>query len=101
MIPPYDHPAIIAGTGTIARELFEEVGSLDLILTPCGGGGLLSGTALTAEALMPGCRVIGVEPAAGDDATRSFRTKTLIFPEPMMDSGPPNTSANSSKSSEA
>jgi threo-3-hydroxy-L-aspartate ammonia-lyase len=77
MIPPYDHPAIIAGTGTIARELFAEVGPLDLILTPCGGGGLLSGTALTAEALMPGCRVIGVEPAAGDDATRSFRTRTL------------------------
>ena len=77
VIPPYDHPDIIAGTGTVARELIEETGPLDMILAPCGGGGLLSGTALAAEAMAPGCRVIGVEPAAGDDATRSFRTRTL------------------------
>ncbi|HUR34439.1 MAG TPA: pyridoxal-phosphate dependent enzyme, partial [Vicinamibacterales bacterium] len=77
VIPPYDHPDIIAGAGTAARELFEESGALDLLLTPCGGGGLLSGSSLAAAALSPGCRVIGVEPLAGDDATRSFRTKTL------------------------
>ena len=77
VIPPYDHPDIIAGAGTAARELFHDVGPLDLVLTPCGGGGLLSGTALAAAALAPGCRVIGVEPLAGDDATRSFRTKSL------------------------
>jgi threonine dehydratase len=77
LIPPYDHPHIIAGQGTAARELFEEAGDLDYVFCPCGGGGLLSGTALAAAALSPKCRVIGVEPAAGDDATRSFKTKTL------------------------
>ena len=77
LIPPYDHAHIIAGAGTAARELFEEVGPLDVLLVPCGGGGLLSGSALAAAALSPGCRVIGVEPAAGDDATRSFRSRTL------------------------
>jgi threonine dehydratase len=77
LIPPYDHPHVIAGQGTAARELIEEVGALDLLFVPCGGGGLLSGSALAAGALSPGCRVIGVEPAAGDDATRSFRTKAL------------------------
>ena len=77
LIPPYDHPHIIAGQGTAARELFEEVGPLDAIFCPCGGGGLLSGTALAARALAPECFVVGVEPAAGDDAARSFRTKSL------------------------
>jgi len=77
LIPPYDHPHIIAGQGTAARELFEEAGVLDFLFVPCGGGGLLSGSALAARAMAPDCRVIGVEPAAGDDATRSFRTKTL------------------------
>ncbi|MGC4082798.1 MAG: threo-3-hydroxy-L-aspartate ammonia-lyase [Vicinamibacterales bacterium] len=77
VIPPYDHPAIVAGAGTAARELIQEAGPLDLILAPCGGGGLLSGTALAARELSPGCRVIGVEPLAGDDATRSFQTRTL------------------------
>jgi threo-3-hydroxy-L-aspartate ammonia-lyase len=77
LIPPYDHPHIIAGQGTAARELIEEVGALDYLFAPCGGGGLLSGTALAARALAPRCRVIGVEPAAGDDAARSFRTKSL------------------------
>jgi threonine dehydratase len=77
LIPPYDHPHIIAGQGTAALELLDEVGPLDMIFAPCGGGGLLSGTALAASAKSPGCRVIGVEPAAGDDAARSFRTKTL------------------------
>jgi threo-3-hydroxy-L-aspartate ammonia-lyase len=77
LIPPFDHPDVIAGQGTAARELLEEVGPLEVLLVPCGGGGLLSGSALAAEALAPSCRVIGVEPAAGDDATRSFRTRTL------------------------
>jgi threo-3-hydroxy-L-aspartate ammonia-lyase len=77
VVPPYDHPHIIAGQGTAARELIEEVGPLDMLFVPCGGGGLLSGSALAARGLSPGCRVVGVEPAAGDDATRSFRTKQL------------------------
>src|SRR5216110_772235 len=77
LIPPYDHPHIIAGQGTAARELIEEAGALDYLFVPCGGGGLLSGSAIAAKAMAPDCRVIGVEPAAGDDATRSFRTKTL------------------------
>ena len=77
LIPPYDHPHIIAGQGTAARELVEEKGALDYLFVPCGGGGLLSGSAIAAKALAPNCKVIGVEPAAGDDATRSFRTRTL------------------------
>jgi|SRR5437899_6432871 len=77
VVPPYDHPHIIAGQGTAARELIEEVGPLDMLFVPCGGGGLLSGSALAARRLSPGCCVVGVEPAAGDDATRSFRTKQL------------------------
>ena len=77
LIPPYDHPQIIAGQGTAARELIEEVGAIDFLFVPCGGGGLLSGSAIAAQAMAPGCKVIGVEPAAADDATRSFRTKQL------------------------
>jgi threonine dehydratase len=77
LIPPYDHPDIIAGQGTAVRELLQETGPLDLVLTPCGGGGLLSGSALAASGLAPTCGVIGVEPAAGDDGTRSFRSGTL------------------------
>jgi threonine dehydratase len=77
LIPPYDHRHIIAGQGTAARELIEEAGPLDLLFCPCGGGGLLSGTALTTRSMSPACAVVGVEPAAGDDAARSFKTKTL------------------------
>ncbi|WP_088893824.1 threo-3-hydroxy-L-aspartate ammonia-lyase [Leptolyngbya ohadii] len=77
IIPPYDHPDVIAGQGTAAKELIEQVGSLDVLLVCCGGGGLLSGCAIAAHALSPHCRVIGVEPAAGDDATRSFYSRTL------------------------
>jgi threonine dehydratase len=77
IIPPYDHPLVIAGQGTTAQELIEESGPLDLLLVCCGGGGLLSGCAVAAHTLSPGCRVVGVEPAAGDDATRSFHTGTL------------------------
>jgi threo-3-hydroxy-L-aspartate ammonia-lyase len=77
LVPPYDHPHVIAGQGTAAHELFEEIGALDYLFVPCGGGGLLSGSALAAHTMAPECHVIGVEPQAGDDATRSFRTKTL------------------------
>jgi len=77
LIPPYDDAAVIAGQGTAGRELFEEIAGLDVLLVPCGGGGLLAGCGLAAATMAPGCRVIGVEPAAGDDATRSFRTKQL------------------------
>ena len=77
LIPPYDHPHIVAGQGTAAKELIDEVGPLDYLFVCVGGGGLISGCAIAADALSPGCRVIGVEPEAGDDATRSFKTKTL------------------------
>ena len=77
VIPPYDHAHIVAGQGTAAKELIEQVGALDYLLVPCGGGGLLSGCAVAASHWSPGCKVIGVEPEAGDDATRSFRSKTL------------------------
>ena len=76
VVPPFDHPFVIAGQGTAAKELIEDVGPLDLLLTPCGGAGLLSGCAIAAGALSPGVRVIGVEPAAGDDVQRSFRAKS-------------------------
>jgi len=77
LIPPFDHPHVIAGQGTATKELIEAVGSLDLLLVCCGGGGLLSGAAIAAHTLSPNCRVIGVEPALGDDAVRSFYSKTL------------------------
>lgn len=83
LIPPFDHADVIAGQGTAALELFEDVGTLDALLVPCGGGGLLSGTALMARELAEPCRVIGVEPTAGDDATRSFKTRMLqTVPDP-------------------
>jgi threonine dehydratase len=77
LIPPYDHPDVVAGQGTAAKELIEAVPALDLLLVCCGGGGLLSGSAIAAKTLAPGCRVVGVEPARADDATRSFHTGTL------------------------
>jgi threonine dehydratase len=77
IVPPFDDPAIIAGQGTAALELFQDSGTFDYLLVPCGGGGLLSGSAIAADQAAPDCKVIGVEPEAGDDATRSFRTGTL------------------------
>ena len=77
MIPPFDHPDIIAGQGTATLELFEQAGPLDMLLVPCGGGGLLSGSAAAASRLHPRCRTIGVEPEVADDATRSYYSKTL------------------------
>lgn len=77
LIPPYDHEHIVAGQGTAAYELLEEVPDLDMLLVPCGGGGLLSGSAISAKGLAPRCQVIGIEPEVADDATRSFRTGAL------------------------
>lgn len=77
VLPPFDHPHVVAGQGTAAKELFDQVGALDVLLVCCGGGGLLSGCAIAAAALSPGCLVIGVEPEKGDDMTRSFHTKTI------------------------
>lgn len=77
LVPPFDHPEIACGQGTAAAELFDEVGALDLLLAPVGGGGLLSGTGLAAAVDGRGTRVIGVEPAGGDDAVRSFRSGRL------------------------
>jgi threonine dehydratase len=72
LIPPYDHPDVMAGQGTVALELIEEVGELGALLVPVGGGGLMAGCATAATALSPGIRMIGVEPAAGDDHARSL-----------------------------
>ncbi len=78
LIPPFDHEHVIAGQGTAAKELIEDAGELDLLLVPCGGGGLLSGCAIAAKHLLPGCRVMGVEPEAGNDASQSFAKKRLV-----------------------
>ena len=72
-IPPFDHADVLCGQGTAAMELFEEVGELDVLLVCLGGGGLLSGSALSARALSPRCKVYGVEPEAGNDVQQSFR----------------------------
>lgn len=78
IIPPYDHVDVVAGQGTAAAELFDEVKTLDMLLAPCGGGGLLSGTAIASKGIMPSCKVIGIEPEVADDAVRSFRTRQLV-----------------------
>ena len=71
-IHPYDNAQVMAGQGTVALELFEEAGALDVLLIPVGGGGLAAGCSTVAAALQPGCRVYGVEPAAGNDTARSL-----------------------------
>lgn len=78
ILPPYNHPDIMAGQGTAAAELFGETGDLDVLIVPLGGGGLLSGSAVAARALSPKCRVIGVEPEAGNDAQRSLAEGRII-----------------------
>jgi threo-3-hydroxy-L-aspartate ammonia-lyase len=78
VIPPFDHPHILAGQGTAAKELIEDAGALDVLMVPCGGGGLLSGCAIAARHLSPKCRVIGVEPAEGDDGLRAFRAGRIV-----------------------
>jgi threonine dehydratase len=84
MIPPYDHSDVIAGQGTAALELIDEVGPLDMLFVCLGGGGLLSGSALAAAARSPGCKVYGVEPEAGNDGQRSFREGHIVrIPVPV------------------
>ena len=78
LIPPFNHPDVIAGQGTTAKELIEETGPLDALLVPCGGGGLLSGCAVAAKRLAPDCRVIGVEPEAGNDVFLSFKSGKIV-----------------------
>ncbi|SMH48618.1 threo-3-hydroxy-L-aspartate ammonia-lyase [Mesorhizobium australicum] len=78
IIPPFDHAEVIAGQGTAVLELIEEVGNLDIVVTPLGGGGLLAGSALAAKALSPGCRVFGVEPEAGNDGQQSFEKGEIV-----------------------
>jgi len=87
-IPPFNHPHIVAGQGTAAKELLEETGPLDMLVVPCGGAGLLSGCAIAARHLAPSCHVVGVDPAAGDDVTQSFRTGrivTIAVPDTIAD----------------
>jgi threo-3-hydroxy-L-aspartate ammonia-lyase len=78
LIPPYDHPDVIAGQGTAAQELFEETGPLDCLFVCLGGGGLLSGSLLAARAMAPGCKVYGVEPEAGNDGQLSLRRGSIV-----------------------
>ncbi len=78
LIPPYDHADVIAGQGTAAKELLEDVGALDALFVCLGGGGLLSGSALSTRAIAPQCRLYGVEPEAGNDAQQSFRTGAIV-----------------------
>jgi threonine dehydratase len=77
LVPPYDHINIVAGQGTAALELFEKANTVDMLLVPCGGGGLLSGSAIAAKGLNSGCQVIGIEPQLADDAARSFHSGKL------------------------
>lgn len=78
LIPPYDHPHVIAGQGTAAKELLEETGELDALFVCLGGGGLLSGSALSARQLSPHCKIYGVEPLAGNDGQQSFRSGSIV-----------------------
>lgn len=78
LIPPYDHPHIIAGQGTAVKELFDEIGELDMLFVPLGGGGLLSGSLLSTKALSPDCKIFGVEPLAGNDGQQSLRKGEII-----------------------
>jgi threonine dehydratase len=78
LIPPYDHPDVIAGQGTAALELIEDVGQIDLLVVPLGGGGLLAGSALSTRALSPACTIVGVEPEAGNDGQQSLRKGEVV-----------------------
>ena len=81
LIPPYDHPHVMAGQGTAAAELIEEVGTLDRLLVCVGGGGLISGCAVAAHALSPGVQVIGIEPEAGNDTQQSLALGRIVHIE--------------------
>jgi threo-3-hydroxy-L-aspartate ammonia-lyase len=78
LVPPFDHPDVIAGQGTATKELFEEAGPLDYLFVPLGGGGLVSGAALAAHAVAPSCQIYGVEPEAGNDGQQSFRSGSIV-----------------------
>ena len=78
LIPPFDHPDVLTGQGTAAKELFDEIGALDAVFAPLGGGGLLSGTALSTRALSPKAKLYGVEPEAGNDGQQSFRSGRIV-----------------------
>ena len=78
IVHPYDDFYVIAGQGTAVLELIEEAGKFDLVMAPVGGGGLISGTAITVKELLPGCRVIAAEPAGADDAFKSFHSGVLV-----------------------
>lgn len=78
LIPPYDHPDVIAGQGTATKELIEDAGPFDILLVCLGGGGLLAGAALAAKALNPHCKIYGVEPEAGNDGQQSFRSGKIV-----------------------
>jgi threonine dehydratase len=93
LIPPYDHPDVICGQGTAAKELIEDAGQLDVLLVPLGGGGLLAGCALAAAHLSPGCKIIGVEPEAGNDGQQSLRSGQIV------DIGVPQTIADGAQTS--
>lgn len=78
LVPPFNHPHVIAGQGTAAMELLQDVPDLDYLFVPLGGGGLLSGSLLSAKALAPNCKVYGVEPEAGNDAQQSLRKGEIV-----------------------
>lgn len=93
LVPPFNHPQVIAGQGTAAVELVQSVGPLDVVLTPCGGGGLLSGTALAVKHLLPEARVIGVEPEGANNGTLAYRAGQIVrveHPRTMADGLKPN-----------
>ncbi len=79
LIPPYDNPEVIAGQGTAAKEFFEDADQIDYLFVSLGGGGLLAGSALSARALAPECKLYGVEPEAGNDGQRSFRSGAIVY----------------------
>jgi len=88
LISPYDHPHVIAGQGTVAIELSDDVSHIDILITPIGGGGLLSGCAIAAKKINPSCHVVGVEPETGNDAQQSFYSGHIVSIDP------PNTIAD-------
>ena len=93
LIPPYDHPHVMAGQGTAAQELFDQAGAMDVLVVPLGGGGFLSGCAVAAHASQPNVTIVGVEPAAGNDGQQSFRSGSIVriaTPETIADGAQTN-----------
>lgn len=97
VVPPFDHDGVIAGQGTAVKELIEDVGELDAVFTPLGGGGLLAGSALSVKALAPAAKIYGVEPEAGNDGAQSLqagRIITIPTPQTIADARRPQPSAS-------